>query len=81
MVSNPRLLVQVENGYYDMATPFFATEFTMTHLGLPAELQKNVKLNYYNAGHMMYLRDDDRVTLHKNIAEFIDRAVSVATKP
>ncbi len=81
MVSNPKLLVQVENGYYDMATPFFATEFTMTHLGLPAELQKNVRLNYYNAGHMMYLRDEDRVTLHNNIAEFIDRAVSAAAKP
>ena len=81
MVSNPKLLVQVENGYYDMATPFFATEFTMTHLGLPLELQKNVKLNYYSAGHMMYLRDEDRVTLHNNIAEFIDRAVSAAGKP
>src|SRR5262249_43200658 len=44
MITNPKLLVQVENGYYDMATPFFATEFTMTHLGLPAELQKNIKL-------------------------------------
>ncbi len=81
MVSNPKLLVQVENGYYDMATPFFATEFTMTHLGLPAELHKNVRLNYYNAGHMMYLRDEDRVTLHNNIAEFIDRAISAAAKP
>jgi carboxypeptidase C (cathepsin A) len=81
MVSNPKLLVQVENGYYDMATPFFATEFTMTHLGLPAELQKNVKLNYYNAGHMMYLRDEDRVALHHNIAELIDRAISIANKP
>jgi carboxypeptidase C (cathepsin A) len=75
MVTNPRLLVEVENGYYDMATPFFATEFTMTHLGLPAELQKNITLNYYNAGHMMYLQDDDRVHLHRNIAAFIDRAM------
>ena len=50
MVTNPRLLVQVENGYYDMATPFFATEFTMQHLGLPADLQKNITLKYYNAG-------------------------------
>ena len=66
-----------ENGYYDMATPFFATEFTMEHLGLPAELQKNVKLDYYNAGHMMYLHDEDRVSLHNQIASFIDRA----TKP
>jgi len=74
MITNPKLQVQVENGYYDMATPFFATEFTMEHLGLPAELQKNVKLDYYNAGHMMYLHDDDRVSLHDHIASFIDRA-------
>jgi carboxypeptidase C (cathepsin A) len=74
MVTNPRLLVEVENGYYDMATPFFATEFTMTHLGLPAELQANIKLDYYPSGHMMYLHDGSRVALHDNIAAFIDRA-------
>lgn len=74
MITNPKLLVQVENGYYDMATPFFATEFTMEHLGLPADLQKNVKLDYYTAGHMMYLHDEDRVNLHNQIAGFIDRA-------
>src|SRR5271163_1777439 len=73
MITNPKLQVQVENGYYDMATPFFATEFTMEHLGLPAELQKNIKLDYYNAGHMMYLHDEDRVSLHNQIASFIDR--------
>src|SRR5437660_2210620 len=33
MITNPKLLVQVENGYYDLATPFFATEHTMEHLG------------------------------------------------
>ena len=75
ILTNPRLIVEVENGYYDMATPFFATEFTMSHLGLPADLQKNVTLNYYNAGHMMYLQDDDRVHLHDNIAAFIDRGL------
>ena len=74
MITNPKLLVQVENGYYDMATPFFESEFTMAHLGLPADLQKNIKFNYYNAGHMMYLQDEDRVTLHANVAAFIDRA-------
>jgi carboxypeptidase C (cathepsin A) len=74
MITNPKLLVQVENGYFDFATPFFATEFTMSHLGLPAELQKNVTLDYYDAGHMMYLHDADRVNLHNHIASFIDRA-------
>jgi carboxypeptidase C (cathepsin A) len=74
MVTNPKLFVQVENGYYDLATPFVATEFTMGHLGLPENLQKNVTLDYYTAGHMMYLHDADRVNLHTHIANFIDRA-------
>src|SRR5215470_13011968 len=74
MITNPKLLVQVENGYYDLATPFFATEYTMEHLGLPEALEKNVKLDYYNAGHMMYLQDEDRASLHNHIASFIDRA-------
>ena len=74
MITNPRLLVQVENGYFDLATPFFATEFTMEHLGLPDALQKNIKEDYYNAGHMMYLHDQDRVSLHNQIASFIERA-------
>jgi carboxypeptidase C (cathepsin A) len=74
MITNPRLLVQVENGYYDLATPFFATEHTMEHLGLPEALQKNIKEDYYSAGHMMYLHDQDRVSLHSQIASFIDRA-------
>jgi len=74
MITNPRLLVQVENGYYDLATPFFATEHTMEHLALPEALQKNIKEDYYTAGHMMYLHDDDRVSLHKQIASLIDRA-------
>jgi len=74
MITNPRLLVQQENGYYDMATPFFATEYTLQHLGLPEALQKNIKEDYYTAGHMMYLHDADRVSLHSHIASFIDRA-------
>ena len=74
MITNPRLLVEVENGYYDMATPFFATEFTMDHLGLPDALKDHVQNKYYEAGHMMYLNDASRVKLHSNIAAFVDRA-------
>src|SRR5579883_2582744 len=76
MITNPKLLVQVENGYYDLATPFFATEHTMQHLGLPEALQKNIQLDYYTAGHMMYLHDQDRANLHDHIARFIDRATA-----
>ena len=72
MLTNPHLQIEVENGLYDLATPFFATEYTMEHLGLPAKLQKNIHLQYYDAGHMMYLRDEDLAKLKTNIAAFID---------
>ena len=58
----------------DLATPFYATEYTMEHLGLPETLQKNIHLQYYDAGHMMYLRDEDLAKLKTNIANFIDGA-------
>ena len=74
MITNPNLLVQVENGYYDMATPFFATEITMDHLGLRPEMLDRIKHNYYEAGHMMYLQDASRVALKNNVAAFIDKA-------
>jgi carboxypeptidase C (cathepsin A) len=72
MLANPHLHVEVENGLYDLATPFFATEYTFEHLGLPENLQKNIRLQYYDAGHMMYLRDEDLSKLKGNIVAFID---------
>ncbi|HEY0701245.1 MAG TPA: hypothetical protein VGD60_00615 [Candidatus Acidoferrales bacterium] len=72
LMTNPHLHVQVENGFFDMATPFFATEYTMDHLFLPAHLRNNIDLKYYNAGHMMYLHQEDLTKLKSNIAAFID---------
>jgi len=74
MVSNPKLRVEVENGYYDLATPFMETEYSMEHLGVPEALRKNLKLQYYEAGHMMYVRDEDLAKLKANVAAFIDSA-------
>ena len=50
LITNPDLYVQVDNGYYDFATPFFATEYTMNHLGLPAGLQDHISLQYLPVG-------------------------------
>ncbi|MBZ5702671.1 MAG: peptidase S10 [Acidobacteriia bacterium] len=77
MITNPRLKIEVENGIYDLATPFYGTEYTMDHLGLSDKLRGNIHLQYYEAGHMMYLRDEDLAKLKKNVASFIDSA----TKP
>jgi len=55
MLKNPEMKVWVANGYYDLATPYFATEYTIHHMGLSERLKKNISMTYYNAGHMMYL--------------------------
>jgi len=74
MLRNPHLQVEVENGYYDLATPFFESEYTMDHLGLKPNLRKNIDLKYYEAGHMMYVHDESLAKLKANVVAFIDRA-------
>ncbi len=70
--TNTNLRVQVENGYYDMATPFFATEYTMDHLFLPGDLRSHIQFEYYGAGHMMYLHQEDLTKLKGNVGTFIE---------
>jgi carboxypeptidase C (cathepsin A) len=74
IVSNPHLKVQAENGLFDLATPFFATEYTMDHLELPQNLRSNISLEYYDAGHMMYLQDESLAKLKQNIGAFLDQS-------
>jgi len=72
MARNPALQVFVGAGYYDLATPFSATEYMMTHLGLPAELRPNVQMKYYEAGHMMYLHPPALKQMKADLDAFID---------
>ena len=74
LLTNPHLRVEVENGLFDQATPFFATEYTMDHLGLPPDLRSHIHLNYYESGHMIYLHEDDLAKLRGNVASFIENA-------
>lgn len=71
MTHNPYLKVFVANGYYDMATPYLATRYTFNHMGLPASLQTNVSMGYYEAGHMMYVNQPSLAQLKKDLAAFI----------
>ncbi len=70
---NPNLRVLVLNGLYDLATPFLATEFMVSHLGLEKELRPHVEMKYYPAGHMMYVQDASLRQFKADVAEFIDR--------
>lgn len=54
MVKNPHLKVLALNGYFDLATPFAANEYTFSHMGLPSSLRQNLSMRYYKGGHMMY---------------------------
>lgn len=55
MVINPDLRIFVGSGYYDLATPFAATEYTFHHLDLPDYYQDKIEMHYYEGGHMYYL--------------------------
>jgi carboxypeptidase C (cathepsin A) len=66
--------VFVGNGYYDLATPFFATEYTFNHMGLHESLRPNVSMGYYEAGHMMYALLPALAALKADLAEFIQKA-------
>jgi carboxypeptidase C (cathepsin A) len=68
---NPHMKVFVGCGYYDMATPYFAAEYTFSHMGLHPSVRKNVVFQYYNAGHMFYIDVPSHKKLKNDIAEFI----------
>ena len=75
MTVNPHLKVFVANGYYDLGTPYFATEYTFSHLGLNESLRGNVSMAYYEAGHMMYIHMPSLEALKRDLAEFIHNAM------
>ncbi len=71
VVSRSGLRVFVANGYYDLATPHFATEYTFNHLGLDESLRKNVRMEYYEAGHMMYIHQPSLKRLASDLRGFV----------
>lgn len=72
MSKNPYLKVWVLAGYYDLATPFFAAEYTFNHMMLRPEQKKNVRWTYYQAGHMMYIHKESLVQMKKDFDKFYD---------
>lgn len=68
MRENSGLRTFVGQGYYDFATPFFGAEYSLNRTGIP---QDRIEFHYYDAGHMMYIRDEDRAKLSADIRAFI----------
>jgi carboxypeptidase C (cathepsin A) len=73
MKLNPNLKVQLNAGYFDLATPFYQGVYEMHHLPMPASLQSNIEYRFYDSGHMVYAKDASLKLLHNNVADFIHR--------
>jgi carboxypeptidase C (cathepsin A) len=73
MKLNPNLKVQLNAGYFDLATPFYQGVYEMHHLPIPQSLQSNIEFRFYDSGHMVYAKDSSLRQLHDNVADFIRR--------
>ncbi len=76
MRKNPKLKVFSANGYFDLATPFFITEFDLSHMMLPPALAANVQFGYYPAGHMVYLNVEALKEMKADMARFYSQATA-----
>ena len=76
MIQNPHLRVLFANGIFDLATPFFAAEYTADHLDLPTERNDNIDFTYYEAGHMMYFHRPSHAKLTIDIFDFLNKSIA-----
>jgi len=75
MAKNPYMKVMVAAGYFDLATPFYAVEYTFNHMGLNPDMHKNITWNFYQAGHMLYIDSDSHAKLKHDFDEFLSSAL------
>jgi carboxypeptidase C (cathepsin A) len=73
MKQNPNLKVQLNGGYYDLATPYFAAMYELRQLPIQSSLQGNIEMHFYTSGHMVYAHEPDLKSLHANVAAFIEK--------
>jgi len=76
MSMNPNLRIFSANGYFDFATPFFETEYTIGHMGLDPKLEGNITFGYYQSGHMIYLNDASLKQMKADLARFYDQTLA-----
>ena len=78
MRNNPFLKVFAACGYYDLATPSFAMEYTRDHLNLPPEVRENFTMGFYEGGHMMYVHEPSLKKLRADLTKFYQSALQTS---
>lgn len=73
---NPYMKLFIASGYYDLATPYFATKYTLNHLGLDPTLRGNITTDEYEAGHMMYIESQSLAKLKTDVTNFLQHALN-----
>src|SRR5580700_7160410 len=75
MIKNPYMKILVMEGYYDLATPFAAANWTMDHLDLDGKYRQNISYATYGAGHMVYVDRAEHDKMKKDLVDFMDRCL------
>jgi len=71
MTMNPGLHLLVQQGWYDLATPHLVMKHDIDHLRIPPEARKRIRIEHYEAGHMMYLHGPSMQKFRDDLAGFI----------
>jgi carboxypeptidase C (cathepsin A) len=72
MTMNPKMKVLVQQGYFDLACPYGTVKAAIDHLNITPELRRNVHIEYYEAGHMMYVHSGSMGKFSETTRAFID---------
>jgi carboxypeptidase C (cathepsin A) len=72
---NQYMKLYVASGYFDLATPYFATQYTLAHMSLDPSLRGNIRTGEYEAGHMVYIESKSLAKLKREVGEFVSSAL------
>lgn len=81
LTQNPYLRLFVASGHYDLATPAFATDYTLNHLPISAAARSGIRVEHYPVGHMVYLEEGSLARLRTDVTDFISSALDQAARP
>ena len=77
---NPEMRLYVAEGYYDMATPYFAVEYTLAHMAVDPRVRAGITTQRFEAGHMVYIDAPSMAKMREGLRRFIDGALPPAQR-